>query len=68
MDDDMLESYIRQHIEASPEPVISFSWHGGEPLLAGLDFYRRGGSPAKKVEACRLYNFEWDSNQRNSPG
>jgi len=36
----LLEEYIIQHIEASPEPVIRFSWHGGEPTLAGLDFFR----------------------------
>ena len=41
MQEDLLELYIRQHIEASTEPVISFSWHGGEPLLAGIDFYKK---------------------------
>jgi len=41
MPDDVLELYIRQHIEASTEPEIFFSWHGGEPTLAGLDFYRK---------------------------
>jgi len=41
MADETLESYIAQHIEASPEEVISFSWHGGEPTLLGLDFYSR---------------------------
>jgi uncharacterized protein len=41
MPDDLLELYIRQHIEASTEPVISFSWHGGEPLLAGINFYKK---------------------------
>ena len=41
MSDDMLERYIRQHIEASTGPDIFFSWHGGEPTLAGLDFFRK---------------------------
>jgi uncharacterized protein len=41
MTDETLEEYIVQHIEASPEEVIRFSWHGGEPTLLGLDFYRR---------------------------
>jgi len=41
MSPDLLEKYIIQHIEASTEPVINFSWHGGEPTLAGLDFYRK---------------------------
>ncbi len=41
MSDEVPERYIRQHIEASTEPEIFFSWHGGEPILAGLDFFRR---------------------------
>ncbi|MBM3301773.1 MAG: radical SAM protein, partial [Deltaproteobacteria bacterium] len=41
MPDDVLEAYILQHIETSPDPVISFSWHGGEPTLLGLDYFRK---------------------------
>ncbi|MCD7842905.1 MAG: anaerobic sulfatase maturase [Lachnospiraceae bacterium] len=36
----LLEKLICQTIEASPGPVVSFTWHGGEPTLAGLDFYQ----------------------------
>ncbi|MDP3436488.1 MAG: anaerobic sulfatase maturase [Bacteroidales bacterium] len=39
--DDLLERYIRQYIESNQVPVVSFVWHGGEPLMAGLDFYKR---------------------------
>jgi uncharacterized protein len=48
MHEDMLELYIRQHIDASTEPVIFFSWHGGEPLLAGTEFYRKAVALQKK--------------------
>jgi len=41
MTDDLLEKYIIQHFEASTDKVVMFSWHGGEPTLAGLDFYRK---------------------------
>jgi uncharacterized protein len=37
----LLESYIRQHIEAHRAPEIIFTWQGGEPALMGLDFFRR---------------------------
>ena len=41
MSDELLERFIRQYIEASTGPEVSFVWHGGEPTLAGLEFYRR---------------------------
>ncbi|MEW6673230.1 MAG: anaerobic sulfatase maturase [Thermodesulfobacteriota bacterium] len=41
MTDEILEAYIIQHIEAFPGPVINFSWHGGEPTLLGLDYFRK---------------------------
>ncbi|GAI42214.1 unnamed protein product, partial [marine sediment metagenome] len=49
MPDIILEEYIAQHIEASAEPVIRFSWHGGEPTVLGLDYFR------KIVEIQRKY-------------
>lgn len=41
INDDILEEYIRQHIDATSGKIIQFSWHGGEPLLAGLDYFRK---------------------------
>ena len=41
MPNDILEAYIAQHIDASPETVVRFSWHGGEPTVLGLDYFRR---------------------------
>lgn len=38
---EVLENYIEQHIKASPEPGIRFSWHGGEPTLLGLNYFRK---------------------------
>jgi len=41
MTDDILEACIVQHIEAAPGRVINFSWHGGEPTLLGLDYFKK---------------------------
>jgi len=41
MPDDILEAYIVQHLDASPGPVIRFSWHGGEPTVLGLDYFHK---------------------------
>jgi len=40
MSESVLEEYIKQYISSSPGPSIQFTWHGGEPTLAGIDFYR----------------------------
>ncbi len=48
MSDEILEKYIIQHIEASTGSDISFSWHGGEPLLAGIEFFRKVALLQKK--------------------
>ncbi len=41
MDDNTLETFIRQYIEAQTQPQVLFTWHGGEPLMRPLSFYRR---------------------------
>jgi uncharacterized protein len=41
MGDELLESFTRQYIEAQRVPEVTFGWQGGEPLLMGLDFFRR---------------------------
>ena len=40
-DNDFLENYIIQHIEATTDDTVFFSWHGGEPTVAGIDFYKK---------------------------
>ena len=48
MTDQMLESFIREYIQANEVDEVTFNWHGGEPLLMGLDFYRRAVKLEKK--------------------
>ena len=38
---DMLETFVREYIEANDVQDVTFNWHGGEPLLMGLDFYQK---------------------------
>ena len=37
---DMLERFIEQRLQDSSGPVVHFEWHGGEPTLLGLDYFR----------------------------
>ena len=38
---EILEKLIKETISNSEGPVVSFVWHGGEPTIAGLDFYKK---------------------------
>ncbi|MBI2316778.1 MAG: anaerobic sulfatase maturase [Betaproteobacteria bacterium] len=41
MPDELLEAYIAQHIQACPISTVHFSWHGGEPTLLGVEYFRK---------------------------
>ena len=41
MSDALLEQFIRDYIGSQPTEEVLFIWHGGEPLLMGLDFFKR---------------------------
>jgi uncharacterized protein len=41
MSDDILEEYIVQHMDASSGREVRFSWHGGEPTILGVDYFRK---------------------------
>jgi len=38
--DDVLESFVRQYLDR-PDAVVNFMFQGGEPMLMGLDFFRK---------------------------
>lgn len=41
MSDEVLERYIQSYLETAPQQQVTFLWQGGEPTMAGLDFYQR---------------------------
>lgn len=38
---DDLERYVKAYMESCEADRVTFNWHGGEPLVLGLDFYRK---------------------------
>ncbi|MBQ1826541.1 MAG: anaerobic sulfatase maturase [Erysipelotrichaceae bacterium] len=61
--DKLLEQFIRQYLSVHPGPVVSFVWHGGEPSLCGIDFYRRVIELQKKHN---IHNYQiWNNIQTN---
>lgn len=49
MPEDVLETYVRQYIEAQNVPEVTFVWQGGEPTILGVGYFR------KIVELQRRY-------------
>ena len=41
MSDELLDTYIKQYIEGQNTPEIIFSWHGGEPTLLGVEYFKK---------------------------
>jgi uncharacterized protein len=41
IEDEVLERFIVDYIDAQDVAEIPFTWHGGEPTLMGLEFFRR---------------------------
>ncbi len=49
MADELLETYVRQLIEAHARvPEVTIAWQGGEPTLMGIDFFRRSVELAER--------------------
>ena len=71
MSEDLLDTYIRQLLEAHPSGEVNVAWQGGEPTLMGLDFFRSAigylekyRKPAQKILHTiqtngTLLNDEW---------
>lgn len=53
MSDEMLELFTREYIEAQTMNQVLFTWHGGEPLLRSIDFYRKALSLQQKYAGSR---------------
>lgn len=53
MSDEMLEQFTREYIEAQTMNQVLFTWHGGDPLLRSIDFYRKALSLQQKYAGGR---------------
>ena len=72
MTEEMLEEVVREYITANDVPEVTFNWHGGEPLVLGIDFYKKAIEFEQKYAGGKiihntiqtngtLLNREWTS-------
>ena len=54
MNEELLEEYIRQYIQGASQQNISFCWHGGEPLMAGLPFFEKAMELQRKYAGDKV--------------
>lgn len=48
MNEEVLEKLIRDFITSQPQQTIEFVWHGGEPTLLGIEYFRKALTLQKK--------------------
>ncbi len=69
MADDLLETYLRQLIEAHARaPEVAVAWQGGEPTMMGLDFFRRSVELAETLKRARPADRYTHPDERHAPG
>ncbi len=62
MSEELLGNFTKQFIEAQEIQVITFTWQGGEPTLAGLDFFKRAIYFQKKYSGGRKIENVFQTN------
>lgn len=53
MSDGLLEKFIKEYIRSQTTGEVLFTWHGGEPLMRPLAFYRRAMELQRKYAQGR---------------
>lgn len=53
MSEELLERFTKQYIESQTQPQVLFTWHGGEPLMRPLSFYKKAVALQKKYAGGR---------------
>jgi uncharacterized protein len=62
MSDEVLETFIKQYIDAQQVPLVTFVWQGGEPSLLGLDYFKRIVALQKKYAGSKNIENAFQTN------
>jgi uncharacterized protein len=62
INDEVLESFIKQFIEAHEVPLVTFTWQGGEPTLLGIDFFEKVIALQKKYRGSKKIDNAFQTN------
>ncbi|MEZ8107145.1 anaerobic sulfatase maturase [Vibrio cortegadensis] len=59
---DMLEAYVKEYLTSHPGPVVDFAWQGGEPTLAGLEYFENAVRFQKKYANSKEVTNSFQTN------
>ena len=62
MNDEVLESYIKQYCESQNTPELLFAWQGGEPTLMGVEFFEKAVALQRRYSAGRPVQNAFQTN------
>ena len=62
MSEQVLETLTKQYLESNDVPEVTFNWHGGEPLVMGLDFYRKAVELQQKYAGGKIVHNTLQTN------
>ena len=62
MTDATLEAFIRQYIQSQTQAHVLFTWHGGEPLMRPISFYKRALALQRQYAGSRIIENSLQTN------
>ena len=62
MSEELLEKFIDEYINSQTMPQVLFTWHGGEPLMRPVSFYKKAVELQKKYARGRTIDNSIQTN------
>ena len=62
MNEEMLETYIKQYCDSQNTPEVLFAWQGGEPTLMGVEFFEKAVQLQRKYAGGRPVQNAFQTN------
>ena len=54
MSDELLERFVKDYLRSQTQPQVLFTWHGGEPLMRPISFYKKAIELQKQYSNGRI--------------
>lgn len=62
MNSETLANYVKKNIKSQPADIIDFIWQGGEPTLAGIDFFKQAVELQNRHKGKKTINNFFQTN------